>query len=257
MNHVLPYSQLFGPNVVGTAELIRLAITHRLKPINNVSTVAAAMIPDGGVIDEDADVRTATPVRPLDGSRYADGYANSKWAGEVLLREAHERFGLPVAVFRSDMILAHSKYQGQINVPDMFTRWLFSIVVTGLAPRSFYTSSAAKPHYDGLPVDFTAEAIATLGANCTQRLSHLSRRQSTRRRHFDGHLHRLGDRGRTFDQTHRRLRRLVPPLRDRAARAAREAASAFLAAAAASTASTHARDRGRNGLDRALPGRRA
>ena len=27
VNHVLPYSQLFGPNVVGTAELIRLAVT--------------------------------------------------------------------------------------------------------------------------------------------------------------------------------------------------------------------------------------
>ena len=31
VNHVLPYRQLFGPNVVGTAELIRLAITTRLK----------------------------------------------------------------------------------------------------------------------------------------------------------------------------------------------------------------------------------
>ena len=62
------------------------------------------------------------------------------------------------------MILAHTQYQGQINVPDMFTRWLFSIVVTGLAPRSFYASAAVKPHYDGLPVDFTAAAIATLGA---------------------------------------------------------------------------------------------
>jgi fatty acid CoA ligase FadD9 len=164
VNHVLPYSQLFGPNVVGTAELIRLAIAQRLKPIVNVSTVAAARKPDGGAIDEDADVRVATPVRRLDGRRYADGYANSKWAGEVLLREAHERFGLPVSVFRSDMILAHSQYKGQINVPDMFTRWLFSIVVTGLAPRSFYTGNTAKPHYDGLPVDFTAAAISTLGA---------------------------------------------------------------------------------------------
>jgi fatty acid CoA ligase FadD9 len=63
------------------------------------------------------------------------------------------------------MILAHSKYKGQINVPDMFTRWLFSIVVTGLAPRSFYAGGSVKPHYDGLPVDFTASSIATLGAD--------------------------------------------------------------------------------------------
>jgi fatty acid CoA ligase FadD9 len=165
VNHVLPYAQLFGPNVVGTAELIRLAVTHRLKPINNVSTIAAAVTSAGGVIDEDEDVRAATSVRSLDGDRYADGYANSKWAGEVLLREAHDRFGLPVSVFRSDMILAHSKYVGQINVPDMFTRWIFSVVVTGLAPRSFYTGGSSKAHYDGLPVDFTAAAIAMLGTD--------------------------------------------------------------------------------------------
>lgn len=63
------------------------------------------------------------------------------------------------------MILAHSKYQGQINVPDMFTRWLFSILVTGLAPRSFYSGDVKRAHYDGLPVDFTAKSISTLGAN--------------------------------------------------------------------------------------------
>lgn len=164
VNHVLPYSQLFGPNVVGTAEVIRLAVTERLKPVNYVSTVAAAAIPNGGAIDEDVDVRVATPVRPLDGESYADGYANSKWAGEALLRDAHDRFGLPVAVFRSDMILAHTQYKGQLNVPDMFTRWLFSVVVTGLAPRSFYVPGDQRAHYDGLPVDFTAQAVAELGS---------------------------------------------------------------------------------------------
>ena len=165
VNHVLPYGQLFGPNVVGTSELIRLAITHRMKPINNVSTVAAAMLPGGKVMDEDSDVRAATPVRTLDSALYADGYANSKWAGEVLLREAHDRYGLPVSIFRSDMILPHSKYKGQINIPDMFTRWLASVVLTGLAPGSFYTGDTANAHYDGLPGDFTAESVAVLGSH--------------------------------------------------------------------------------------------
>ena len=54
---------------------------------------------------EDGDIREMSPVRAVD-DRYANGYGNSKWAGEVLLREAHELCGLPVAVFRSDMILA-------------------------------------------------------------------------------------------------------------------------------------------------------
>ncbi|GAB2633821.1 carboxylic acid reductase [Prescottella soli] len=170
VNHVLPYSQLFGPNVVGTAEIVKLAITTRLKPVTYISTVAVAALPGGGSMTEDDDVRQASPVRPLDDS-YANGYATSKWAGEVLLRDAHDLCGLPVAVFRSDMILAHTHYAGQLNVPDMFTRLLLSVVATGLAPRSFYRLDAdgnrQRAHYDGLPADFTAEAVTTLGAGAT------------------------------------------------------------------------------------------
>jgi len=164
VNHVLPYSQLFGPNVFGTAELIRLAINHHLKPINYVSTLGVALIPDGDVMEEEDDIRRIAPVRRLDQDSYAAGYALSKWAGEVLLRDANERLGLPVSTFRCDMIMAHSSYKGQLNVPDVFTRWLFSTAVTGLAPESYYAGDpAVQSHYDGLPVDFTAAAIATLG----------------------------------------------------------------------------------------------
>ncbi|MGY0499164.1 carboxylic acid reductase [Nocardia sp. FBN12] len=168
VNHVLPYAQLFGPNVVGTAEIIRLALTTTRKPVNYLSTVAVAA--QGEYFAEDGDVRTMSPVRLLDDS-YANGYGNSKWAGEVLLREAAERFGLPVAVFRSDMILAHSHFRGQLNVPDVFTRLLLSVLVTGLAPKSFYRTDSRgrrqRAHYDGLPADFVATAITELGAAAT------------------------------------------------------------------------------------------
>lgn len=166
VNHVLPYSQLFGPNVVGTAEVIKLAVSGRLKPVSYLSTVAVTALADGGFVGEDVDVRTASSSRTLD-TGYASGYATSKWAGEVLLADAHDRCGLPVAVFRSDMILAHSRYTGQLNVTDMFTRLILSLLATKIAPRSFYRLDAdgnrPRAHYDGLPVDFTAEAISTLG----------------------------------------------------------------------------------------------
>ncbi|MFC9472233.1 carboxylic acid reductase [Nocardia sp. NPDC056952] len=168
VNHVLPYAALFGPNVVGTAEIIRLALTTTRKPVSYLSTVAVAA--QGESFVEDGDVRTMSPVRRLDDS-YANGYGNSKWAGEVLLREAAERFGLPVAVFRSDMILAHSHFRGQLNVPDVFTRLLLSVLVTGLAPKSFYRTDSAgqrqRAHYDGLPADFVATAVTALGAAAT------------------------------------------------------------------------------------------
>ncbi|MFG2226520.1 carboxylic acid reductase [Streptomyces sp. NPDC048644] len=163
VNHVLPYDQLFGPNVLGTAELIRLAVTSRIKQFTYLSTVAVVSGSEDAA-DEAADIRTACGARDLD-SGYANGYAASKWAGEVLLREAHDTFGLPVAVFRSNLILAHPRYRGQLNIPDVFTRLLLSLLATGIAPGSFYArgTGAGSGHFDGLPVDFTAQAIASLG----------------------------------------------------------------------------------------------
>ncbi|MFI1933761.1 carboxylic acid reductase [Streptomyces sp. NPDC020330] len=166
VNHLLPYSELFGPNVLGTAEVIRLALTARLKPVTYVSTVAVCLGTPAEDADEDADIRATSPVRSI-GQGYADGYATSKWAGEVLLREAHERYGLPVTVFRSDLLLAHSTYAGQVNVPDVLTRLLLSLVATGIAPGSFYRAGS-RAHHDGLPVDFTAEAVVALGARTAE-----------------------------------------------------------------------------------------
>ncbi|BBZ25088.1 carboxylic acid reductase [Mycolicibacter hiberniae] len=167
VNHVLPYSELFGPNALGTAELIRLALTGKIKPFTYFSTIAVGDQVPNGAFTEDADVRVMSPVRAINDA-YANGYGTSKWAGEVLLREANDLCGLPVAVFRCDMILADTSYAGQLNLPDMFSRMMFSLVATGVAPGSFYELShdghRQRAHYDGLPVEFIAEASTTLAA---------------------------------------------------------------------------------------------
>ncbi|QEN14784.1 carboxylic acid reductase [Mycolicibacterium sp. ELW1] len=171
VNHVLPYRELFGPNAVGTAELIRIALTTKQKPFVYVSTIGVGAGIAPGRFVEDGDIREISATRAVDDS-YANGYGNSKWAGEVLLREANDLCGLPVSVFRCDMILADTTYGGQLNLPDMFTRMMLSLVATGIAPASFYELDAdgnrQRAHYDGLPVEFIAEAISTLGAHVTQ-----------------------------------------------------------------------------------------
>ena len=167
VNHVLPYSELFGPNALGTAELIKIALTTKIKPYTYVSTIGVGDQIQPGKFIEDADIREISATRQINDG-YANGYGNSKWAGEVLLREAHDLCGLPVAVFRCDMILADTTYAGQLNLPDMFTRLMLSLVATGIAPGSFYELDAdgnrQRAHYDGLPVEFIAEAISDLGA---------------------------------------------------------------------------------------------
>ncbi|MFT9624812.1 carboxylic acid reductase [Mycobacteroides abscessus] len=139
VNHVLPYSQLFGPNVAGTAEIIKLAISERLKPVTYLSTVGIADQIPVTEFEEDSDVRVMSAERQINDG-YANGYGNSKWAGEVLLREAHDLAGLPVRVFRSDMILAHSDYHGQLNVTDVF-----------------------NPHHDGVSMDTFVDWLIDAG----------------------------------------------------------------------------------------------
>ena len=166
VNHVLPYSELFGPNALGTAELLRIALTTRQKPYTYVSTIGVGDQIAPAKFVEDGDIREISPTRQINDS-YANGYGNSKWAGEVLLREANDLCGLPVAVFRCDMILADTTYAGQLNLPDMFTRMMLCLVATGIAPGSFYELDAEgdrqRSHYDGLPVEFIAAGISILG----------------------------------------------------------------------------------------------
>ena len=132
-----------------------------------VSTATVGDQIEPSAFTEDADIRVISPPAPPT-EAYANGYGNSKWAGEVLLREANDLCGLPVAVFRCDMILADSTYAGQLNLADTVTRMALSILATGIAPGSFYEldpdGNRQRAHFDGLPVEFVAEAIATLGA---------------------------------------------------------------------------------------------
>jgi fatty acid CoA ligase FadD9 len=160
VNHRLAYQHLFGPNVAGTAEIIRLATTFRKKGIDFVSTEGVIPLLDPTAENnEEALPRESVPLADT----YAAGYASSKWAGEVLLRNANEQCGIPVNILRGNMMLAHQHYPGQINTADMFTRLLFSVVTTGLAPQSFYPigmdGTKQQGHYDGLPVNIVAATV--------------------------------------------------------------------------------------------------
>jgi fatty acid CoA ligase FadD9 len=167
VNHVLGYEDLFAANVMGTAELVSLAVTHRLKPLDFVSSIAVVPYLDRtGGVDETSPLAATIEIK----DRYSAHYGASKWAAEQVLHSAQERFGLPVTVFRGDMMLPHRRYHRQVNTPDVFARLLQSLVLTGLAPVSFYglTPEGRRPtaHYDGLPVDFIASAIVAVALGC-------------------------------------------------------------------------------------------
>jgi fatty acid CoA ligase FadD9 len=151
VNHRLEYRHLRRPNVHGTAEIVRLALTRRRKPVTMVSTIGVASL--------------AEPIR-LDGS-YANGYIASKWACEQLLRSAHATTGLPIRIVRSGLVLPDRQLAGERNPDDILSRLIHSLLLTGLAPPGFSSTEAeGEPlgfRASGLPVDQLAQAIVALG----------------------------------------------------------------------------------------------
>jgi fatty acid CoA ligase FadD9 len=105
------------------------------------------------------------------------GYATTKWASELLLQDLHASCDIPVNVYRCSLVLPHRRFHGQINHADVFSRLLYGLLDTGLAPRSFYAHQCSSPrHYDGIPVDVVADAIASIStAQCAgHRIYHVS-----------------------------------------------------------------------------------
>ena len=163
VNHAYNYEQEFAPNVGGTVEVMRFALHGRRKILSYVSSVAVTQ----GVQRDDTLLEKESPgdwwpdFPPAD--QYAAGYGTSKWVCEVLLRQLHDVCGIPVNIFRPSMILGHSQAVGQINVVDVFTRLIVSLIATEIAPPSFYVADyQGSKRYDGMPVDFVATAIAAL-----------------------------------------------------------------------------------------------
>ena len=162
VNHRLSYRDLFAPNVVGTADLIRLALQTRKKVIDFVSTAAVLGLLDHGASSNNEEAPLLKEV-PLDSGRHAGGYATSKWAGEYLVQQANERFQLPVNILRGNWMLAHQRYSEQINYTDSVARLMYSIMLTGIAPSSFYAQSASgeslAQSLNGIPVDLVAASV--------------------------------------------------------------------------------------------------
>jgi len=161
VNHALSYEQLFEPNVLGTVEMMRLALRRRA-PIGFVSTVGVTEGVDRtGPVGEDQDAAALWQTRPID-SGYAVGYGGTKWAGELLVHDLEARTGIPISIFRPSMIMPPRSFAGQVNTDDLLTRLLQSLVLTGVAPRSFYAEASTPHHFDGLPVDVVAGNIGAV-----------------------------------------------------------------------------------------------
>jgi len=178
VNHLDPYRRLRAANVTGTAEVLRLATTHRLKAVHFVSTCDTAVATDGNP----PTVRETRRARPE--SLLPNGYVASKWVAEGLVLLAGER-GVPVAVHRPSRIGGHSG-TGAASTDDALWNLVRGMLVIGAAPDR-------AGHADVVPADRVAAAVVHLlvhgGTGATYHLT------SPRPLAVDDVVDRLRDRG--------------------------------------------------------------
>ncbi|MGW4249458.1 thioester reductase domain-containing protein, partial [Nocardia sp. NPDC004722] len=114
VNHLEPYARMRDANVGGTAEVLRLATTTRVKPVHFVST---------------ASLSTADTAEPPVG---APGYLLSKWAAERLMTQAVER-DVPAVIHRPALITGDTR-TGAGSVDDAVWTMVRAMVILGMAP---------------------------------------------------------------------------------------------------------------------------
>jgi thioester reductase-like protein len=163
-----PYATLKPTNVLGTQEVLRLATTVRLKPMQFVSTLSVIAGVGHGKLAAETD-RNETP------DQLENGYAQSKWVSERLVWAAIER-GVPATILRPGRIVWHSR-TGALNQDDVFTRALRACIQLAAVP-------ALDTTLEMTPVDYVSRATVAIGRNrsAAGQAYHLFNRQFVRLR---------------------------------------------------------------------------
>ena len=148
VNFLYPYTALKAANVGGTHEILKLAITHKIKPVHYISTIgvflSSHLIPHQVVYEQDS----------LDhGGTLYGGYAQSKWVAEKLVSLAGER-GLPISIYRPGTITGHSQ-TGACSTQDWLSLTLKSSVLLEMIPE-------LETMLEMTPVDYVSGTIVHL-----------------------------------------------------------------------------------------------
>lgn len=163
VNLVKPYSALKRPNVLGTQEVLRLAVTNglmktKIKPVFYVSTNGVFPVAESAYDARKGASKTSIVCKEdvdLAGlhAHLDEGYGMTKWVAEKMCGIAEAR-GLPVHVMRPGN-MAGSSVTGAQNQSDFVFLFVSAMLALGAAPTTDMGSDYA---FDLTPVDFAASA---------------------------------------------------------------------------------------------------
>jgi len=164
-----PYRMLKAANVLGTAEILRLACHRKQKPVHYVSTMG--VFPQASLFTPAGEYEWIMREEDVPGWHGLEmGYSQSKWVAERLVGAATSR-GVPAAIYRPTMVYGHAD-TGQGNSQDFLYRFIYSCGQLGFAPDIDWDLNL-------VPVDFVARAIVelSLDSGSTGRVIHLVNEQ--------------------------------------------------------------------------------
>jgi len=149
VNSLLPYSALCDANVGGTREVLRLACCLPAQQcfVLYVSTV--------GVLSPGLLPLPETDSVPADHLVRANGYSQTKWVAEAMVRRAFDR-GVSGCVVRPATVFCDSK-TGAYNATDFVVRCLRGMALLGAAPQL-----QENIRVDATPVDELARVVVAL-----------------------------------------------------------------------------------------------
>lgn len=149
VNFTYPYSQLKAANVLGTQEVLRLAVQSKVKPVHFISTIGVV-----GAADRHLEIISETT--PINCSEQIEsGYTQSKWVAEKLVTIAHDRH-IPVTIYRPGRISGHSQ-TGVCNPDDHTFRMIRGCIQLGTVPQDDSLVNLT-------PVDYAVGAIVHLSS---------------------------------------------------------------------------------------------
>jgi thioester reductase-like protein len=143
VNFIYPYEHLKGANVEGTAEILRLAATTRLKAVHHISSIDVLLhtdIPRPFLED--------MHLLPVDVPEH--GYPRSKWVGDHVARLGRDR-AIPVSIYRPGMMIGQTE-TGATQASDFLLVQIKALLEYGIMPEADFM-------FDALPIDFVAKAI--------------------------------------------------------------------------------------------------
>ena len=146
VNFAVPYSVLKSANVLGTAEILRLACTERAKRVHYVSTIDVFI----GSHMPRPFLEVDLPDRP---PRVPFSYPQSKWVSEKLMTQARER-GLQVTIFRPSIMMGHTQ-TGACHEQNYVLVGLRGFLELGILPEYDEIMNA-------VPVDYASRALVML-----------------------------------------------------------------------------------------------